>query len=99
MLAPVVENVRNVNDFSRSLGGAQSEIVVLREIEFLAETAEGNGKLAAISAQMADIHERIEQLRTPFRFEERFRPFSRFAQTIFVAIKHVCRGAPPDSTC
>ena len=75
MLAPVIENVRNVHDFSRPLGGAQSEIVVLGEIEFLAETTHGNGKLAAISTQMADIHERVEQFGTPFRFEEWFRPF------------------------
>ena len=50
MLSPVIENVRNVHNFSRLLGGAQSEIVVLGEIEFLAETANGNSKLAAIGA-------------------------------------------------
>ena len=50
VLSPVIENVRNVHDFSRLFGGAQSEIVVLGEIEFLAETAEGKGKLAAICA-------------------------------------------------
>ena len=50
MLSPVIENVRNVHDFSRLFGGAQSEIVVLGKIEFLAETAHGKGKLAAICA-------------------------------------------------
>src|SRR5438874_4681841 len=58
MFAPVIENVWNVNDFSRLLGGAQHEIIVLREIELLAETAECKGELASVGAQMSDIHKR-----------------------------------------
>ena len=50
VLSPVIENVRNVRDFSRLFGGSQSEIVVLGEIEFLAETAHCNGEFAAICA-------------------------------------------------
>ena len=40
MFPPVIENMRNVYDFSGSLRGSQSKIVVLGEIELLAETAE-----------------------------------------------------------
>ena len=81
--------MRNVHDFSRLLGGAQGEIVILRQVEFLTQTAERKGKLAAVGAQMTDIHERVEQFGTPFRFKEWFRPFPRFAQAIFVTVKDV----------
>src|SRR5205809_1206060 len=40
MLAPMVKDVWNVNDDPRLIGGAQREIIILREIELLAPTAE-----------------------------------------------------------
>src|SRR4029078_6545183 len=74
VLSPVIEDVRNVHDFSRLFSGAQCEIVVLRQIELLAETPHGESKLAAVCAQMAEVHEGVEQFRTPFWFKEWSRP-------------------------
>src|SRR4051794_1547815 len=96
-LSPVIEDVRNVHDFSRLFGGAQGEIVILREIEFLAETANGNSKIAAICAEMADVHEGVEQFGTPFRLKEWLCSFPCFAQTVFVTIKNV--GCGPTTNC
>ena len=88
----MIKNVRDVHDLSRLLGSAQGKIVILRQVELPAETAESNGKFAPVGAQMSDIHERVKQLGTPFWFEEWFCPLTRLEQTIFITVKDVGRG-------
>src|SRR5262245_58456910 len=92
----MVKNMRDVHDFSRLLGGSQGKIVILRQVELLAETAEGKGKHASVGAYMSDIHERVKQIGTPFWFEEWLCPFTRSQQTIFVTVKDVGRGPAAD---
>ena len=43
----------NVNDLPSALGCSQGQIVILRKIELLSETAQLNKKLAAVDGQVA----------------------------------------------
>src|SRR5439155_12727693 len=99
MLAPMVKDVWNVNDDPRLIGGAQREIIILREIELLAPTAEFLHQRAPVNGNMTEIHARVEQCRTPFRFKEWRMPFSFCAQTIFIAVENLAVRLLPNCLC
>ena len=85
----MIEHVRNVPDRFRPLGGAQRQIVILRQIEFLPKTAKLENEGATIGAQVPDIHRGNKQLWVPLRFEERRVAFALFAQSVLVAVENV----------
>src|SRR2546423_12008100 len=89
MLAPMVEDMRNVTDFAGPLRRAEGEIVVLRQIKFLSKTIQLEREKTAVGAQVPDVHRRAKQLRVPFRFEKRRVPLALLAQSIFVAVKNI----------
>src|SRR6266480_251975 len=82
----------NVNDLPSALGCSEGQIVILGKIEFLSETAQLNNKLASVDGQVAQVHERVEQVRAPL-WLEKWRNAPAISQSIFVAVKNIGAGA------
>src|SRR6266404_1270535 len=89
MFAPMIKNMRNMMNAFGALRCAQRQIVILRKIEFLSKSAQVGHERPSISAEMSQIHARIEQLGTPLRFEKRSCASARFTPAIFVAVEKI----------
>src|SRR5436853_6152721 len=48
---------------------------------------------------MAEIHERLQKFRTPFRFEKWGVPYPLLAPAVFVAVKNLCLGRFANRLC
>ena len=77
-----------MNDLPSALGCSEGQIVILGKIELLSETAQLNNELAAVGGQMAQVHERAEQIWAPLRLEK-WRDAPAISQSIFVAVKNI----------
>ena len=96
MFAPMVKDMRDVMNASRPFRGAQGKIVVLRQIEFLSESANFLHERTPVRRQVADVHKRTEKLRAPFRFEKRRMPFPLPTKSVFVAVENFRLGKRGD---
>ena len=89
MFAPMVKNVRDMADSLCALGRSQRKIVILRQFELLAKSADALHQLATVCREMAEGDGGKQQLRVPFRFEKGRMAFALNRAPVFVAVKNI----------
>src|SRR5436190_4533478 len=99
MFAPVIKNMRNMNNLLRTFAHAQRQIEILRQIEFFAKSTQLQNQIPAIGAKMSSVHERIKKLGAPFRLKKWTRTRTVFTETIFVAVKKFSLGMQANGIC